>query len=178
MVSFMDKKFEKEAGFTLTEVFGAIVVGALIYSFAAFAIRGGIESSKVSNQSEALAYLRVNIQDGYSTLHTYEGLDNDSAIAARLIPTNMMTGGDGDAYGDAIVDEWNGPITLAPDGDNNENFTIQLDNIPQGACIKLGRTAKAWEAMTINGTDVDRYSLITEDICTEEFDNTLVYTSR
>ncbi len=176
----MNKQSEnfREAGFTLIEVLGAIIVGSIIFAFAAFAVRGGIESSKVSNQNEALAFLRVNIQEGYSTLHTYDGLSNDNAIAARLVPTNMMTGGDGDAYGDAIVDEWNGPITLAPAGDNNENFTIQLDNIPQGACIKLGRTAKAWEGMTINGADVDRYSLITEDICNEEFDNTLVYTSR
>ena len=166
-----------ENGFTLVEVLGAIVVGSLIFAFAAFAIRGGIESSKVSAQNEALAYLRTNIQEGYATLHSYDGLDNDSAIAARLIPTNMMRGSEGDAYGDTIVSEFNGEITIESIDDGN-NFQITIPNVPQGACIKLAHSAKNWEAMTINDTEVDRYSLVTEEICSDETDNTLVYQSR
>lgn len=168
---------KSEEGFTLVEVLGAIVVGSLIFAFAAFAIRGGIESSKVSAQNEALSYLRTNIQEGYATLHSYDGLDNDSAIAARLVPTNMMSGAEGDSYGDTIRSEFNGEITIESI-DDGDNFQITVPNVPQGACIKLGRSAKNWEAMTINGTEVDRYSLITEDICSDETDNTLVYQSR
>lgn len=171
-------KISRERGFTLIEVLGAIIVGAIIFAFAAFAIRNGIESAKVSNQNEALANLRVNIQEAFSTLHSYEDLSNANALAARIVPTNMLTGATDDAaYGDAIVNEWNGPITLAPTEDN-QDFTITLENVPQGACIKLARNAKAWEEMTVAGTAVNRYGLQTEEICADEFDNTLVYTSR
>ncbi|MBR6626254.1 MAG: prepilin-type N-terminal cleavage/methylation domain-containing protein, partial [Mailhella sp.] len=108
-------KISRERGFTLIEVLGAIIVGAIIFAFAAFAIRNGIESAKVSNQNDSLANLRVNIQEAFSTLHSYEDLSNANALAARIVPTNMLTGATDDAaYGDAIVNEWNGAITLAP----------------------------------------------------------------
>lgn len=172
-------KISRERGFTLIEVLGAIIVGAIIFAFAAFAIRNGIESSKVSNQNEALAHLRVSIQEAFASLHSYEDLNNDNAIAARIVPSNMLTGAaDDNVYGDAIINEWNGAITLAPDNENRD-FTITLAAVPQGACLKLARSAKQWENMTVNDTAVERYGLQNvEEICTEEFENTLVYTSR
>ena len=38
---------------------------------------------------------------------------------------------------DSIVNGWNGDVTVAS-ADDGRAFTIQLDNIPENACIKLG----------------------------------------
>lgn len=173
------KKLSSERGFTLVETLGIIIIAGLIFVFAAWGIRNGIESAKVANQNEALATLRVNIQGAFADLHSYAELSNDNAIAARVVPTNMLTGAnDADPYGNAIINEWNGAITLAP-VEGNQDFTITLENVPQGACLKLARNAKAWENMEIGGTAVDRYGLIVVDeVCTDEFNNTIVYTSR
>ena len=158
---------KKDAGFTLVEVLGAIVVGSIIFGFAAFAIRGGLASARVSNAQENLSYLRVNIQEVYSHVRSYATISNDELISANAVPRGMVVN-------DQIVNDWNGDVTIEP-GDGGRSYTITFADVPQDACIKLGAQRDLWDSLTIGGTAVDRGTVVTGDLCSDEFSNTQVF---
>lgn len=164
----MEKKnVSNESGFTLVEVLGAIVVGSIIFGFAAFAIRGGLASAKVSNAQENLSYLRVNIQEVYAHVRNYETISNEELIGANAVPQGMV-------IDDQIVNDWNGAITVEP-ADDGRSYTITFEDVPQDACIKLGSQRDMWDSLTIGGAEVDRGTVVTSDLCNDEFSNTLVF---
>ena len=79
--------------------------------------------------------------------------------------------------GTAIVDAWNGDVTVAS-ADDGRSFTIELTLVPQSECVKLGAfQIDTWESITVNGTEIDRGSIVTTDQCTNETENTIVYKS-
>ena len=60
----MTQKAKKhEAGFTLLEVVGALIIGGVVFSLVALAISSGMNSARVSAAQESLSYLRMNIHD-------------------------------------------------------------------------------------------------------------------
>ena len=140
---------KNQRGFTLGEVLGAIIIGSIIFGAVALVISNAIETSRVSNQQENLSYLRMNIHEVYS------------------VPQGMVVN-------DSIVNGWNGDVTVAS-ADDGRAFTIQLDNIPENACIKLGAQRDMWDSLSINGTDIERETVVTTDHCTDELSNTLIF---
>ena len=163
------KKRCHEEGFTLIEVLGAIVVGSLIFAFAAFAIKGGLESAKVSNSQENLSYLRMNIQEVYAHVRSYETISNDELISANAVPPAML-------INEQIVNEWNGDVTIEP-ADGGRSYTITFADVPQDACIKLGAQRSGWDALSIGGTEIERNTIVTTDQCSDEFSTAIVFTA-
>ena len=143
------KKFKelKERGFTLLEGLAVLVLGSIILGAAAFAISGGLESAKVANTQENLNYLRMNIVETYAHVRSYDSVTNDQLLDAKAVPTNMIAG-------ESIVNEWNGNVTVEPT-DDGRAFTVTLDNVPQGAAIKLDSQRPHWDALTINDTEIE-----------------------
>ena len=146
---------KKDAGFTLVEVLGAIVVGSIIFGFDRLVTE------------ENLSYLRVNIQEVYSHVRSYATISNDELISANAVPRGMVVN-------DQIVNDWNGDVTIEP-GDGGRSYTITFADVPQDACIKLGAQRDLWDSLTIGGTAVDRGTVVTGDLCSDEFSNTLVF---
>ena len=148
---------KNQRGFTLGEVLGAIIIGSIIFGAVALVISNAIETSRVSNQQENLSYLRMNIAS----------ISNDELLAANAVPQGMVVN-------DSIVNGWNGDVTVAS-ADDGRAFTIQLDDIPENACIKLGAQRDMWDSLSINGTDIERETVVTTDHCTDELSNTLIF---
>lgn len=157
----------KERGFTLLEGLALLALGSIILGAAAFAISGGLESAKVANTQENLNYLRMNIVETYTHVHSYDSITNDQLLDAKAVPTNMIAGED-------IVNEWNGNVTVEP-ADDGRAFTVTLDNVPQGAAIKLGGQRHHWDELTINDTEIERDTVVTKEICDDELNNTIVF---
>ncbi len=158
---------KNQQGFTLGEVLGAIIIGSIIFGAVAMVISSAIESARVSNQQENLSYLRMNIHEAYSHIHSFASISNDELIAANAVPQGMLVD-------ESIVNAWNGDVSV---GSANEgrSFTIQLDNIPEEACIKLGSQRNMWDSLSINGTDIEREIVVTTEHCTDELSNTLIF---
>ena len=154
---------KNQRGFTLGEVLGAIIIGSIIFGAVALVISNAIETSRVSNQQENLSYLRMNIHEVYS----HVSISNDELLAANAVPQGMVVN-------DSIVNGWNGDVTVAS-ADDGRAFTIQLDDIPENACIKLGAQRDMWDSLSINGTDIERETVVTTDHCTDELSNTLIF---
>ena len=149
------------------EVLGAIIIGSIIFGAVALVISNAIESARVSNQQENLSYLRMNIHEAYSHVHSFASISNEELLAANAVPQGMI-------INDTIVNSWNGDVTVGS-ANGGRAFTIQLDNIPESACIKLGGQRDMWDSLSINGTDIERETVITTEHCTDELSNTLTF---
>lgn len=158
---------KNQQGFTLGEVLGAIIIGSIIFGAVAMVISSAIESARVSNQQENLSYLRMNIHEAYSHVHSFASISNDELIAANAVPQGMIVD-------DTIVNGWNGDVTVAS-AEDGRAFTIQLSDIPEDACIKLGSQRNMWDSLSINGTDIERETVVTTEHCTDELSNTLIF---
>ena len=158
---------KNQRGFTLGEVLGAIIIGSIIFGAVALVISNAIETSRVSNQQENLSYLRMNIHEVYSHVHSFASISNGELLAANAVPQGMVVN-------DSIVNSWHGDVTLASANDGRA-FTIQLDDIPESACIKLGAQRNMWDSLSINGTDIERETVVTTEHCTDEDSNTLTF---
>lgn len=155
---------KSQRGFTLIEVLGALVVGSLVFGFAAFAISKAIESARVTSFNENLALLRINIHEVYASSR---GFGSSSATAKDITETLTEAG--------AIPDPW-------LDKDSNTamhtlggavsvegtltNFTISAKDITQDACRKIASSqAENWDKITINGSTVDT---VPTSLCTSD----------
>ena len=166
----MTQKAKKhEAGFTLLEVVGALIIGSVVFSLVALAISSGMNSARVSAAQESLSYLRMNIHDAYSHVLSFASISNDELIAAKAVPQTML-------INDSITNAWNGDVTVASASDGRA-FTIQYDDVPEDACIKFGSQRDMWDALSINGTDIERETVVTTEHCTDELSNTIIFTA-
>lgn len=166
----MNRKYkEHEAGFTLMESIGALIIGSIIFGLAALALSDGIDDARVSSAQESLSYLRINIHDAYSHVHSFSSLSNEELIAAKAVPQTML-------INDSIINAWNGDVTVAS-ARGGRAFTIQYDDVPEDACIKFGNQRDMWDAVSINGTAIEPEIVVTTEHCTDESSNTIIFTA-
>lgn len=109
----------------------------------------------------------MNIHETYSHVHSFASISNDELLAANAVPQGMVVD-------ESIVNGWNGEVTVAS-ADDGRAFTIQLNDIPENACIKLGAQRNMWDSLSINGTEIDLDTVVTTDHCTDELSNTLIF---
>jgi pilS domain protein len=165
----IQKNKKNEQGFSLIEVIGAIAIASVIFALAAIAISDGRNSARVSSAQESLSYLRMNIHSAYSHVHSFASISNEELIAAKAVPQTML-------INDSITNAWNGDVTVAS-ANGGRAFTIQYDDVPEDACIKFGSQRDMWDALSINGTDIERETVVTTEHCTDELSNTIIFTA-
>lgn len=144
---------ESQGGFTLIEVLGALVVGSIVFAFAAFGISGGLESARVSGFNESLALLRINIHESYASSRGFgsstaasEDITQD-LIDAGAIPQNWMT-----ADGASVVHNFGGAVTVSG---SVSNFSITASAIPEAVCRKIvSSQLEGWDSVSIGGNAV------------------------
>lgn len=138
-----------------------LVVGLLIVMNAGKLSDWLFGTAKLASTEQSLAAFRVNIQHAYTDLRSYASISNDELISALVVPPTML----------------NGDVTVAS-SDDGRSFTIELTLVPQSECVKLGAfQIDTWESISVNGTEIERGSIVTTDQCTNETENTIVYKS-
>lgn len=165
----IQKNKKNQQGFSLMEVIGAITIASVIFTLAAIAISSGMNSARVSSAQESLSYLRVNIHEAYSHVHSFASISNDELIAAKAVPQSML-------INDSIINAWNGDVTVTSINDGRA-FTIQYDDVPEDACIKFGSQRDMWDSLSINGTEIERETVVTTEHCTDALSNTILFTA-
>ena len=147
------KEKQSQGGFTLIEVLGALVVGSIVFAFAAFGISGGLESARVSGFNESLALLRINIHESYASSRGFgsstaasEDITQD-LIDAGAIPQNWMT-----ADGASVVHNFGGSVSVSG---TVSGFTITASSIPEAVCRKIvSSQLEGWDSVSIGGNAV------------------------
>ncbi len=132
---------------SILETVGAIIVGLLLIGAAAFGLYAAFGKSNVATMEQNLVLLRMQTQQFFFGTN-YDNLDNEVAIKAGIVPKAFLKG-------DTLKNSWGGDVTLSSDTANG-TFTIEMDNIPQDACIQLARfQPDSWESVSVNGADID-----------------------
>ena len=101
-----------------------LVVGLLIVMNAGKLSDWLFGTAKLASTEQSLAAFRVNIQHAYTDVRSYASISNDELISALVVPPTMLNGD-----GTAIVDAWNGDVTVAS-ADDGRSFTIELTLFP------------------------------------------------
>lgn len=150
-------------------VLGGVLVGLAIIAGAASGLYSAFSKNNIANTEENLVLLRMQTQSFFLGTN-YDGLSNEVAINAGIVPEGFLRGG-------AMRNAWGGDITLTPDSANGQ-FSIEMANIPQQECTQLARfQGDAWASVSVNGSDVDPAdpSAISQ-VCGTT--NTLTFTAR
>lgn len=155
---------------SILEVVGALIVGLLLIGAAAFGLYAAFGKSNVATTEQNLVLLRMQTQQFFFGTN-YDNLDNEVAIKAGIVPKAFLKG-------ETMKNSWGGDVTLSSDSANG-TFTVEMDNIPQDACIQLARfQPDSWEGVTVNGAEVDPADVSgIADSCSQTT-NTLAFTAR
>lgn len=155
---------------TLFENIGAILVGLILLSLAAWGLTTAFDAMKLSETEQGLTMIRMQTQHLFNGTD-YTGLDNDVAISAGIAPATFLKG-------NRLINSWGGDVTLAPITDE-ASFSIELTLVPRSECTKLARfQSSAWRGIEANGTDVTEGTVAdVANACTSS-QNTLLFTSR
>lgn len=155
---------------SILETVGAIIVGLLLIGAAAFGLYAAFGKSNVATMEQNLVLLRMQTQQFFFGTN-YDNLDNEVAIKAGIVPKAFLKG-------EALKNSWGGDVTMSSDTANG-TFTIEMENIPQDACIQLARfQPDSWESVSVNGADIDATDVAgIADACGQTT-NTLAFTAR
>jgi type II secretory pathway pseudopilin PulG len=120
-------------GFGLLEVIlvFAIVIGAAAVVFTVF--QSAKPSADASNEASNLSTIATNLKSTFGINHDYSGVTNTTAIAAKAIPTSMVSGTAG------VQSEW-GPVTLtgvAQTATTPSTYNIVYADVPSDTCAKF-----------------------------------------
>jgi len=125
----------------LMVILGAIAVVALFYMT--------LGQDKTHKAISSLTQLQANTQALFSTQTSFTGLNNTVAISAGLAPADMISG-------TALINPWNGSVTIAVNGTSTSQFNITTTAVPRAACAKLagvlGASGSSATALSVNAT--------------------------
>lgn len=132
---------------SILETVGALIVGLLVIGAAAFGLYSAFGKNNVATMEQNLVLFRMQTQQfGFGT--NYDNLDNSVAMDAGIVPNAFVKG-------NSLKNAWGGDVNLSSDSSDG-TFTIEMESIPQDACIQLARfQPDSWESVSINGSDVD-----------------------
>lgn len=160
-----------EAGFMGLEGQGTLL-------FYLFMVAGGglilymmFSGGKLAEIEQAIAAMRMNTQQMYTSSLDYTGLTNELAIKSGLVPQKLVKGG-------TLVNGWGGAVTITT-GDDTGTFTITVAQVPQEACTKLATfQLESWLTVEVNSTGISKDAAVAEAADNCQASNTIVYTSR
>lgn len=159
-----------EAGVTIGELLFWLGVAAIVTGAIAWSANKALNMWRTTKTQESLLILRMQTQQLFASASDYNGLTNDMALKAGLVPQNFIKGS-------ALFNAWGGTITLAPDSGNSA-FSIAFEGIPQEECTRLATyQPEAWLSVSVNGNEANGSDVATiAESCATT--NSIVYTAR
>jgi len=130
----------------MSEILGALfsyvikLLGVAAVVLLLYAVFG---ADKTNNALSQISQTQSNIQALYVSQPNFSSLNNSVVINGQLAPSDMI-------QGNALVNGWNGPVTVAVDS-NTSQFSLTETQVPKSACIKLSANVAAYVSLQING---------------------------
>jgi flagellar basal body-associated protein FliL len=128
-----------------------VVVTIITLAFVGSYIANVFSGTKTAQAASEFSTIVANVQGLYASQPNFSGLTNTVAIQGGIYPTNMAT-----TTSSAASDPWGGSATIDVGASNSNEFTIEFDNVPQNACIKMGLSYESSNlvSLTIGGSSV------------------------
>lgn len=87
-------------------------------------------SNKTQTAVSDIALLQANSQALYNGQSTFTTLTNTVAIAAKLAPSDMISGA-------TLINPWGGAVNILVNATNSSQFDINTISVPPEACAKI-----------------------------------------
>lgn len=160
-----------ESGFMGLEGMGSLLFYMLMLAGAALIVSLLFGGSKLSETQQAIASIRMNVQQMFTSSLDYTGLSNDLVIKAGLAPKKLVRNNN-------LQNAWGGSVTIS-EGDDSSTFTLTLSNVPQADCSKLATyQIESWLSVEVNSTAIASDSAVAAAAENCEASNTIMYTAR
>ncbi len=149
-------------GLSLLELLLVVAVGAVLILAGLSAYRLATENNNTNQATRLLTTLKQQVQQAYQGQASY-GTGNiiDDLAALRALPTDLGTSGTGDSM---IAKGMFGTLLITG---NTNTFSITLNNVPKGACVRLGQqftpqNTNDFVTLTVGSTSYNQSSTINQ----------------
>lgn len=153
-----------QKGFSLLELLLVVAVGAILILAGLAIYRNITNNTQINEASRLLNVLKQETQRIYQGESTY-GVATDIEpilINAEAVPAKYVQGAN-------IISPFNEGVNVVGDTDN---FTIELENVTQAACIKLGLEYSDndpdFELLSIGGADTATTVIAVDAACEDD----------
>ena len=153
---------DRARGFSLLELLLVVAVGAVLILAGLGAYRLVTENNNTNQATRLLTTLKQQVQQAYQGQASY-GATNllDDLTALRALPTDLGTSGTGDSM---TAKGMFGTIAVTG---ATSNFRIAFNNVPKGACVRLGQqftsqNANDFVSLQVGSTTYTQSSTITQ----------------
>lgn len=166
-----EKKLRREGGWSLPGVLIGIALGLIALAGIGEGVSNALNNMDIGDTETDLNFIRMEAKQVYTSSPDYTGLNNAVARNSGIIPSSMNKS-------NGIRNEWNGNVTVAVDNNDPNTFVITLESIPQEACTKLATYgAGSWQNVSVNGSDLNQASIVSDASTKCVASNTIAFTS-
>jgi prepilin-type N-terminal cleavage/methylation domain-containing protein len=125
-------KTKTQKGFSLLELLLVVAVGAILILAGLAIYRNITQNTDVNEASRLINVLKQESQRIFQGEPTYAGLTNTVLTNANVVPAKYTTGAG------VITTPFNTTIDVTINSANADEFDIDVVDVPQEACLKLG----------------------------------------
>lgn len=179
-LSFLPPK-KCQGGWAMMETLVAVIIGLLLIIGVFVYYQMATTGTNISEMRQNVMVSKANVERLFRGQSTYDGLDNALAVRAKLVPSSMVVGDP--STSEDIRTPFGGAVTFAPaagTGAADSHFSIELEAVPQEACIELATYSRTdWVFVEVGGTEVAFDSVgEASAACTELNNNVVTFVSR
>ncbi len=135
MIHSFNIAHRKQAGITLVETAIALAIAAVVVSAAFAGFQANARRSEVRDNSQLISEMIADTKQLFGPTNRYSALTNAKAIAARVIPTNMLNSAETLAY-----NSYGGLVSIEGAGsaaDTNDQAKLVFSDVPKNQCVDL-----------------------------------------